>query len=279
MKKMKIKAQSISLFLFFSVLGFVIMVPFFAILIASFKETQNLFRSGFNMNFLNEKLTTENYIYIFTGDHQYFIWYSNSLLITFMQVLVVLVLSAGVAYGFAMYRFRFKNILFALLLVQMMVPFEIIMLPLYQTVMTIGLLDSYAGIILPGIVSPFLVLFFRQYLSSTPKDYLDAARIDGCNEYRIFFMIFLPIMRPALSAMGIFAAIGAWNGFLWPLLVLSSPNKFTLPIGLASLVGPYGDNFKLLIAGSAFAILPVLILFIIFRKSFTEAMTAGGIKG
>ncbi len=275
----QIKPQNIFLFLFFAIIGFMCMVPFISVVIASFKNTEDLFRGGFNMSFLNENLTLSNYVHIFTGEHQYFTWYINSMIITVIQVTITLLLSASVAYGFSMYDFKFKNILFMLVLIQMMIPFEIIMIPLYQTILTIGLLDTYMGIILPSIVSPFLIIFFRQYLSGIPRDYLDAARIDGCNEYSIFIMIFLPIMKPAVVAMGIFTAIGAWNNFLWPLIVLHTSSKFTLPIGLASLVGPYGDNFKLLIAGAAFAIMPILILFIIFRKSFTEAMMAGGIKG
>ena len=275
----QIKPQNIFLFLFFAIIGFMCMVPFISVVIASFKNTEDLFRGGFNMSFLNENLTLSNYVHIFTGEHQYFTWYINSMIITVIQVTITLLLSASVAYGFSMYDFKFKNILFMLVLIQMMIPFEIIMIPLYQTILTIGLLDTYMGIILPSIVSPFLIIFFRQYLSGIPRDYLDAARIDGCNEYSIFIMIFLPIMKPAVVAMGIFAAIGAWNNFLWPLIVLHTSSKFTLPIGLASLVGPYGDNFKLLIAGAAFAIMPILILFIIFRKSFTEAMMVGGIKG
>ena len=275
----QIKPQNIFLFLFFAIIGFMCMVPFISVVIASFKNTEDLFRGGFNMSFLNENLTLSNYVHIFTGEHQYFTWYINSMIITVIQVTITLLLSASVAYGFSMYDFKFKNILFMLVLIQMMIPFEIIMIPLYQTILTIGLLDTYMGIILPSIVSPFLIIFFRQYLSGIPRDYLDAARIDGCNEYSIFIMIFLPIMKPAVVAMGIFTAIGAWNNFLWPLIVLHTSSKFTLPIGLASLVGPYGDNFKLLIAGAAFAIMPILILFIIFRKSFTEAMMVGGIKG
>ncbi len=271
--------QKLIIFLIFSIFGLFILIPFIAIVISSFKDTQDLFRSGLNIAFVSENLTFDNYINLFVGDNQYFTWYGNSIAITVIQVFVMLLLSAGVAYGFSMYNFKLKKVLFIFVLVQMMVPFEIMMLPLYQTIINMKLLDTFAGIILPAIVSPFLILFFRQYLESIPKDYLDAARIDGCNEYRIFFAIFIPIMKPAVVTMGIFSSIGAWNNFLWPLIVLSSPDKFTLPIGLLSLLTPYGNNFEILISGAALAILPILVLFLIFRRAFTEAMTAGGIKG
>lgn len=275
----KLKAQTLFLLILFAVIAMLVLTPFMAMIIASFKQTQDLFRNGLNMSLKNVSLTLDNYKFVFFGEHLYFKWYLNSVIITLVQSTITLFLSACVAYGFSMYNFKFKNILFTFVIIMLMIPLEIIILPLYSLTVKLNLMDSHAGVIAPFIVSPFLIFFFKQYLSGIPKDFLEAARVDGCNEYVIFIKIFMPIMKPAFAAMGIFTAMNIWNSFLWPLITLSTSSKFTLPIGLASLLSPYGNNFKLLIAGSVAAIIPVLVIFIIFRKSVTETMTAGGIKG
>ena len=171
-----------------------------------------------------------------------------------------------VGYGFAMYDFKGKNFLFICVLFVMMVPFEILMVPMYSQIIDMGLIDTYTGIVLPGITSASTVFFFRQYLLGIPKDLISAGRIDGASEYGIFFRIIIPIM-------------GAWNNLLWPLLVLKTDTKFTLPIGLNTLLTPYGNNYDLLIVGSFFSVIPVLIIFLCFQKYFVDGMTAGAVKG
>ena len=124
-----------------------------------------------------------------------------------------------------------------------------------------------------------LIFFFRQYASGIPRDFLDAGRIDGCSEYGIYVRIMVPIMKPSFAAMGINQGLGSWNNFLWPMIVMRSNNRLTLPVGLQSLVSPYGNNYDILIAGSCFAIIPILILFACFQQYFISGMTAGAIKG
>ncbi len=207
------------------------------------------------------------------------IWYKNSLVITVVQLVLALFLSACVGYAFAMYEFRCKNLLFMCVLLVMMVPTEIILLPLYKLTIGMGLSDSIWGIILPYMVVPMLIFFFRQYLSGIPKDFLDAARVDGCTEYGIFFRIMIPLMKPSFAAMGIYQGMQSWNNFLWPMIVVRSAENVTLPVGLQSLMSPYGNNYDILIAGACFAIIPILILFVCFQSYFIEGMTAGGVKG
>jgi arabinosaccharide transport system permease protein len=178
-----------------------------------------------------------------------------------------------------MYEFRFKNALFTIVLATMMVPFEILMLPLYKEIIALKLVDTYVGVIIIGLCSASTIFFFRQYLSGLPKDLLDAARIDGCSEYGISVRIILPLAKPAFASMGILSAMGAWNAILWPLLVLKGAEKFTLPIGLNTLLTPYGNNYDVLIAGSMFGILPIFIIFLIFQKYIIDGMTAGAVKG
>ena len=232
---------------------------------------------NFDVNWATANL--DNYQLLFSGQNNYFTWYKNSLVITVVQVVLALLLSACVGYGFAMYNFKFKNALFACVLVVMMIPTEVIILPLYQLVIKLGIMDSMWGIILPYVVVPMLIFFFRQYLSGIPKDFLDAARVDGCTEYGIFARIMVPLMKPSFAAMGIYQGMSSWNNFLWPMIVVRSQTKITLPVGLQSLMSPYGNNYDILIAGSCFAIVPILILFICFQSYFIEGMTAGGVKG
>ena len=151
----------------------------------------------------------------------------------------------------------------------MMIPTEVILLPLYRLIVKMGLINNMWGIILPYLVVPMLVFFFRQYLMGIPKDFLDG----------IFFKIMIPLMKPSFAAMGIYQGMQSWNNFLWPMIVTNSIDKITLPVGLQSLLSPYGNNYDILIAGSCFAIIPILILFICFQRYFIEGMTAGGVKG
>jgi arabinosaccharide transport system permease protein len=161
----------------------------------------------------------------------------------------------------------------------MMIPFELLMLPMYREIIAMKLNNKYLGIILPYLAHPIAIFFFRQYLQSIPKEIVDAGRMDGCSEYGIFLRLIMPIMKPAFAAMGIYVGMMSWNNFLWPLLVLTDTKKFTLPIGLNSLLGPYGNNFLLLISGSVLSIIPIMILFFSAQKYFIEGMSSGSVKG
>lgn len=232
---------------------------------------------NFSIDWANANL--DEYRLLFSGLNNYFIWYRNSLVITVVQVTLTLILSACVGYGFAMYDFKFKNIAFMCVLLVMMVPTEVILLPLYRLIKNFHLTNSMWGVILPYSVVPMLVFFFRQYLSGISKEFLEAARVDGCSEYGIFVRIIIPLMKPSFAAMGIYQGMSSWNNFLWPMIVINDIDKITLPVGLQSLLSPYGNNYDILISGSCFAIIPILILFVCFQRYFIEGMTAGGVKG
>jgi arabinosaccharide transport system permease protein len=264
---------------FFSILCALVVIPVVVFLIASFKPGQDLIRNGLSLSIDPDRMTIKNYQFLFTGKHSYFMWFKNSLLLTVVQVTLSLFVCYIVAYGLAMYVFRLRNILFFLVIATMMVPFEILMLPLYVEVTALKLINSLAGVILPGLCGAGTIFFFRQYMLGLPKDLLDAGRIDGANEYRICFTIMLPLAKPAFAAMGILSAMGSWNSMLWPLLVFRDASKFTLPIGLNTLLTPYGNDYDLLVAGSVFSVIPVFILFLLFQKYFIGGMTAGAVKG
>ena len=286
-KRSKTTASTIVLIVIFAVLAFLIIVPLYALLLGTFKGGAELFVSGLNLNPTWEKLHLKSWRYLFTGvmndgtynPHDYFIWYRNSIFIVAVQGSITLLLSSMVAYGLSKYKFKGQNTMFLCVLLVMMIPLEILMLPMYSQINTMGLRDSYAGVMLPFLVNMSAVFFFRQFLSGIPIDLLDAGRVDGCTEYGIFFRIIMPVMLPAYASMAIMVGMGAWNGLLWPMLVISDMKKYTIPIGLNTLWSPYGNNYDLMITGSCFAIMPLLAIYLFAQRFIIEGMTAGAVKG
>ena len=253
--------------------------PLIAALFSSFRPGRLLMRYGLNFSISLQDVSIKNYVELFTGGSQYFLWFANSLMLTVITVVLTLFICYFVAYGLSMYNFRGRNLLFFLVLATMMVPFEILMLPLYREIIKMKLINTIAGVVLPGICSSSTIFFFRQYLIGMPKELLDAGRIDGCTEFGISVRIMMPIAKPAFASMTILCTMGAWNNVLWPMLIFREAKKFTLPIGLNSLLTPYGNNYDLLIAGSMFSILPLFIVFLCFQRYLIEGVTAGAVKG
>lgn len=275
----KFSMSTVGMVLLFTVLAILVLLPFYSIFLASLRPGKEIMRQGIGLHIDPSIMSLDNYRYLFSGETKFFTWFMNSVKITAVQTVTTLFVSAFVAYGFAMYNFRFKNLLFTCVLFIMMIPMEIIMLPLYQLIIKLGLMDKIWGIILPGIAGAMPIFFFRQYLSGISKEFLDAARVDGCSEIGIFFRIIMPLMKPSFASMGIFIGMNSWNNFLWPMIVLRSSDNLTLPIGLNSLITPYGNNYDVLIAGAVFSVIPIVILFLLFQKQFVAGMTAGGVKG
>ncbi|MCL1870519.1 MAG: carbohydrate ABC transporter permease [Promicromonosporaceae bacterium] len=263
----------------FLVVAALALIPFWAMLIGTFQDGDMLIRYGLNLGLDPANAHVRNYIMLFTDSGPYFGWFANSLILTTVQVVGTLLVSSFVAYGFAMYDFKFKTTLFILVVVLMTIPFEMLMLPLYVQTNAMGLSDSYAAIVLPFLAQAGTIFFFRQYLTGIPREILEAGRVDGVSEFGIFFRLVVPLMKPAIAAMAILNGMASWNNFLWPLLVLRSPQKYTLPIGLNTLLTPYGNNYSLLIVGAFFSLIPILLLFLAFQRFFIEGMTAGSVKG
>ncbi|MCD8346564.1 MAG: carbohydrate ABC transporter permease [Lachnospiraceae bacterium] len=266
---------------------FVILCAFVAFpllcgLLASFHEGRTIISNGMSLNLDFSTASLDNYIYLFSGNadsQKYFMWYKNSMVLTVETVVLTLLVCYFIAYGLTMYNSRVGNFLFFMVIATMCVPFEILMLPLYQEVQNLGIINTNAGVILPGLCGASTIFFFRQYMTSLPKELLDAARVDGCTEYGISVKIMMPITKPAFASMAILCAMNSWNGMLWPMLVYRDTSKFTLQIGLNTLLTPYGNNYDMLIAGSMFGIIPILIVYLIFNRFLIEGMTAGAVKG
>ena len=276
MTKKKINAGIMLIFLILSV---IVLFPILCLVIGALKPSSEIIRSGLNARIDLDIMGFFNFKSLFTSGTEYFIWFKNSFLLTIVQTLLSLFVSASVAYGFAMYEFKMKKLWFSCMLLIMMIPMEIIMLPLYKEMITFQLIDRFTGVLLPFIAATIPIFFFYQFLKGISTAFLDAARVDGCTEIGIFVKIILPLMAPAFASMGIYQGMISWNNFLWPLIVLKSNSKMTLPIGLSTLMTPYGNNYDILLAGSVMAIIPVLILFLAFQKYFIAGMTAGGVKG
>lgn len=263
----------------FIIISFIALFPILNLLISSFRPSSELMRNGISLVFDPSTLSLNNYTYIITQGGNYWSWFINSLSISAITIILSLFFSSMVGYALALYDFKGRNLIFGFVLFILMVPFEILMLPLFQLMINMNLINTYTAVILPAVVAPVAVFFFRQYAIGLPKELMDAARIDGASEYGIFFKIMLPLMAPSMAAMAILQGLGSWNNFLWPLIVLRSNDMFTLPIGLATLLTPYGNNYDILIAGSVMTIVPIIILFIFFQRYFVAGLTVGGVKG
>jgi arabinosaccharide transport system permease protein len=278
-QKNKNKVDTILLLFLFTVLAILIIIPIYSIFLASFKPGGDLLQYGLNLGIDWNRMSLYNYALLFTGEHDYWIWFFNSTILTVVTVVATLLVSASVGYGFAAYDFKGKNPLFVIVLIILSIPLEVVMLPLYKQMTIWGLMDNYAAIVLPFMAHASTIFFFRQYLQGLPRSLLEAGRIDGATEYGIFFRLVMPIMKPAFAAMAILNGMNSWNNYLWPLLVIRSSEKYTLTLGLNTLINPYGDNYSLLVVGSFFSIIPIFILFVCFQQYFIEGMTAGAVKG
>ena len=223
-----------------------------------------------------DKLTT-NYRNLWKSVpyNQYFI---NSVFIATASTLLTLFFCSLAGYAFAKYQFRGKTILFGILLASMMIPFQVLLVPLFGLMYDIGWLNSYKAIIIPFSVGAFGVFLMRQFIVTIPSELLDAARIDGCSEFGIYYRIVLPIIKPALGALTIYSFLSSWNGYLWPLIVLRDEAKYTLPIGLANLIGIYRQDYGMLMAGTLLSLLPIVVLFLAMQREFVQGITLGGVK-
>jgi len=205
--------------------------------------------------------------------------YFNSLFTSGIIVLGVLLSSSLAGFAFAKYRFPGRELLFYLILATMMIPFFVTLIPVFFIVRQLGWIDTYQGLVVPGLASAHGIFLTRQFMVTVPAELLDAARIDGASEPMIYWRIVIPLVQPALASLGTFTFIGSWNNVLWPLRVLNSRELFTLPLGINSLRSLYADNTNLLMAGTAVAVVPMLLLFVFLQRYFIKGIALTGLKG
>ena len=254
--------------------GFILSIPFLWMLLSAFKPNTELIQIP--VRILPQTWTLENFTQLFT-EMNFGIYLRNTLILVGCS-LIGLFFNAMAGYSFAKFDFKGNRPLFFLVLATMMIPGQVTMIPVYLILNQFGLTNTMTGIVLPGLIAAFSIFLFKQFMSTIPDALLEAARLDGAGEFYIFFKLVLPMAKPILAVQGILAFIGAWNSFLWPLIVANSQDLYTLSVGLALLQGQAGENYALQMAGSAVMVVPILIVFAIFQKYIVDGFTMSGIK-
>ena len=203
----------------------------------------------------------------------------NSSIVAIATVFLNLIFCSLAAYPLARLSFKGREVIFSLILATIMIPFQIVMIPLYILTVNLGLRNTYLGIILPNLASAFGIFLLRQALQAVPLELEEAARIDGCSELGIWWNIMLPAIRPALFTLAIFVFIGSWSDFIWPLIVLDNPDYYTLPLAVANLADSFSLDWRLVAAGSVISIAPILILFLFIQRYIIPTDVGSGVKG
>ncbi len=233
--------------------------------------------SSFPPPFVPKQVTFEHYASLFTRLNlaRYLF---NSALLAFAVTLISLLVNSMAGYAFAKYRFRGRDPLFKLLITSMVIPAQVTMLPLFLMLNKMGFVNTYIGVIIPGMASIFGIFLIRQFAMSIPDSLIEAARIDGASDFRIYRSLILPLCKPVLITLAIFTFMGTWNDFLWPLIVMTDDSMYTLPVALATLSLEHVQDTELMMAGSVMTVLPVLLLFVALQKYYIDGIMASGLK-
>lgn len=249
--------------------------PIIWIILSSFKSGSEIFL--WPPTLVPRSPTLQNYVDAFArGDFGTYFKNSGIVAVTSTALAVVINIMAG--YAFSKYSFRGGKVIFMLFIGTMMLPLEVLMIPIFQTVKNLGLYNTLAGIIIPPAATPTGLFLVRQYFLSVPDELMEAARIDGASESAIFVRIMLPLAKPAISILAIFNFMWRWNDYLWPLIVLRNSNKYTVQLALQTFSGEYAVDWNSLLAMSVITMIPMLIIFLIFQKQFIQGMATSGLK-
>ena len=261
-------------------LAIIIATPLLWVVCASLKRPEDLFTSTFLPWRHLGRLTLDNYRQ-FLGGQMFQGWLVNSLFLASAHTVLVVTLSSLGGFALAKYRFAGQRVIMGLMLATMLLPSQILLPSSYELMYRLGWIDSYAAILVPGAVSVFGIFLFRQAMAGVPDDLLDAARVDGCGELRLWWQIALPIARPMLGAYTLMSFMSSWNSFLWPQIILQSQGQYTLPLGLGNLIGmrEYQEQYGILMAGTLLSVLPIVVLFAILQRDFISGLTSGAVKG
>ncbi len=250
--------------------------PFMWMVSTSLKTDQDVFT--WPPRLVPQPVRLQNYVDAWNSA-PYARFFFNSAFIALAVTLANLFFCSLAGYAFAKYKFPGKHWIFIALLCTMMIPFQVTMIPVFVILSKLHWVDTYWGLIIPFTAGAFGIFLMRQFLSTIPDDLIDAARIDGCSEFRTFLTIVLPLSKPALSALGIFVFMASWNGFIWPFIIVKSTEMKTLPLAVADLAaGLYVMSWPLMMAGACFVVLPAIVVFLLFQKNFVEGITLTGIK-
>jgi multiple sugar transport system permease protein len=232
----------------------------------------------YNVNLIPDEPTLENYIFVLE-DGRFFNWFSNSIIIATLTTISNILFDSLVGYTLCKFRFPGRYIIFIAILSTLMIPTEMLVIPWYLMSQTFGWLDSYWGIMFPGMMTAFGTFLMKQFFETVPDDFIEAARIDGLNELQIWWTVAMPLVKPALAALAIFVFLGNWTAFIWPLIVTNSVEMYTLPVGLSSFGDEADVAWELIMTGAAISTIPTLIVFLVFQRFIIRGVVMAGLKG
>lgn len=251
----------------------VVAFPFFWMLSSALKPPMEIF----DLRFLPQQPTLDNVRVVLTRT-QFPRWFWNSFVVATITTLSVAFFDSLVGYALAKLRFWGREVIFVTILATLMIPTEMLVIPWYILSSSQGWINTYWGIMFPGLITAFGIFLVRQFMSGVPDELLDAGRIDGVSEFGLYWRIALPQIKPAMAALCIFTFLGNWNAFLWPMIVIQSANMRTLPVGIALFSGEAGSLWHLIMASSALAVVPVLLVFAVLQRQIIEGIVLTGLK-
>ena len=254
--------------------GLMMVFPFVWMIVSSLKNASEIY----SLSLVPPNPSLANYREVL-NETSFVRWFVNSLIVALITTASVAFFDSLVGYVLAKYRFPGRQLIFVVILSTLMVPTEMLVIPWYVMSINMGWTDSYWGIMFPGVISAFGIFLMRQFFMGVPNDLIDAARLDGFSEFRIFWKIALPLVKPALAALCIFTFLGNWNAYIWPLIVVRSDEMRTLPVGVAFFSSEAGSAFHLIMAAAAMATIPVIIVFLIFQRQIIKGIALTGVKG
>lgn len=269
--------KTVIIYIILGIIAVLMLFPLVWLVSTAFKSpSENIFQ--FPPQFIPRQPTFQNFIKVWqTNPFGRYLF--NSSFVALLTVSLNLLFCSLAAYPLARLNFKGRDGIFTAIIATIMIPFQIVMIPLYILTVQLELRNSYLGIIFPSIASAFGIFLLRQAFQSVPKELEEAARIDGCSELGIWWNVMIPAVKPALITLAIFVFIGSWSDFLWPLLVLDQPEFYTMPLGVATLAGTFSLDWRLIAAGSVISIAPVLLLFLILQRYIVPTDAGSGVKG
>lgn len=271
----KNKISRVVLYLVLIVLTFLFIFPVIWIIGSSFKDAGELF--AWPPTLFGKNPTLGNYVTAFSQGN-FSIYFFNTVFTSVVATVLTIIINVMAGYVFAKYRFKGSKVLFGITLATLMVPLEVIMVPIFKVIVATRLYNSLWGLIIPAAASPTSVFLVRQYYVGIPDAYMEAARIDGASEFMIFNRIMLPLAKPVVSVLCIFSFMWRWNDFLWPKLVINNENLYTIQLALANFSGEFNVDWTSLLSMSAISMIPVIIVFVALQKYIIGGMTIGGVK-
>lgn len=270
----KRKLSSWSAFAILLVLAILWMLPAAWAIDTSFKPEGET--TALPLSWLASAFTAEAYVKVFqAGDLPR--WYFNSIFTSVVISAASVLLASMAAFAFSRIQFRGRGILFWVILAGLMVPGQVLIVPLFSIMQAFKMVDTYWGIILPQIASPFAMFIFKQYFDGIPFEYDEAARVDGCSRWRIYWQIWMPLSKPIIATVAIFAFVGSWNNFIWPFIVITGTDMMTIPVGLATVQSSFGIRYAQIMASAVLGGLPAVIVFAFFQRQIVQGL-AGGLK-